>query len=123
MTTIPKSERDRLRAMADAATPGEWSTRLDRHEQENVYSGDAWIALLPHQCITSIERQSRADAAFIAAARTAIPALLDALDQRDRLLAECARWLRAYDYDEKGDAAYSDHLAEVIENVLAKEPT
>ncbi len=61
---------DNLEALAMAATPGPWETDLDRNEQQNVYAaGDwrHWIAVLPHQCVKSIEEEQERNAAFIAA--------------------------------------------------------
>lgn len=56
-------------ADAPAHTPGPWSIRDDRHGQANIYGpGDEWIALLPHECITSKESQMIVDARLIRAA-------------------------------------------------------
>lgn len=88
MTVQPT--RDQLRALADAATPGPWEA--DHSEEDN----------------SSIKEQGREwwdglafagrpdDAAFIAAARTAVPALLDALTraeaQSETRLAQVNYW-------------------------------
>lgn len=65
------------RRLADAAWPGPWELELDRNDQQNVYAADrTWIALLPHQCVRSIEEERERDAEFIAAARAAVPALI-----------------------------------------------
>lgn len=76
MTVQPT--RDQLRALANAATPGPWEAD---HSEENNYSikspgtewgdGYAWVS-------------DPSDAEFIAAARTAIPALLDELHEEAR---------------------------------------
>lgn len=58
-------------------TPGPWSVEPDGNDQMNIYgpNRDTWIALLPHQCIASIEKEQIANAKLIAAA----PVLADAL--------------------------------------------
>lgn len=66
-----------VRALCEAATDGPWTIEPDRNDQQNIYSNDEWIALLPHQCVSSIEQQRVKDAAFIAASRSLVPALLD----------------------------------------------
>ena len=81
MSTI---DTEALRALAGAATPGPWVLASVMHETNEavgiafVQSPTGW----PAQCLHS------RDAVFIAAARTAVPALLDALAERD---AEVAR--------------------------------
>lgn len=86
-----------LRALAEAATPGPWELRSDRNEQKNVYSGDKWIAVLPHQCVASIEEQRGQDAAFVAAARTAVPELLDENERLRAALDYLRRKIDGYD--------------------------
>lgn len=84
--TLTPEQRDELRALADAATPGPWSypSEILGLPCSTVFAGDpkrthaAYVAAMgPH------------DGKFIATARTAVPALLDALDaaeaERDRL--------------------------------------
>ena len=68
MTVQPT--RDQLRALADKATPGPWE----------AFHGDIWTDT--HGFLLSPGLDDR-DAAFIAAARTALPQLLDQLDQAE----------------------------------------
>lgn len=69
-----------LRRVAEQATGGDWAVSKDINDQCVIYSGDEWIALLPHQCVTSIERQREKDAVFIATCSpAAVLKLLDAL--------------------------------------------
>lgn len=92
MTAQPT--RDQLRALADAATPGPWEYEWDEDEGEiTVRAGTARAdedGSAPGSYVTTdmiLERedawpedsgeQYAADAEFIAAARTAVPALLD----------------------------------------------
>ena len=80
MTTIDRDrDRDRLRRLADAATPGPWENTRNGVQQtidaatkvgDYKYEG---VGIVPEEYV----RQE--DAEFIAAARTAVPALLDAL--------------------------------------------
>ena len=78
----PPSILDLARAaLADRnrGTPGPWFAQLDRNDQECLYdkSGDFWVALLPHQCVRSIELKQAENAAIIAAARTREPLLAE----------------------------------------------
>lgn len=69
-----------------AHTPGPWVIDPDKNDQLCVYgSGGFWIALLPHQCLGSIEEQQKINASLIAAA----PELLDALKLAQRWLVNC----------------------------------
>ena len=65
--------RDELRKLAEAATPGPW-----------VQNGRNGIPTPIGSCVALTRRhdddERRADAEFIAAARTALPTLLDQLD-------------------------------------------
>ena len=93
-----QEQRAEWRELAAAATPGEWYKRDEgvwlKNELQYVYNAivttdEADIAAL------GAEDSCHADAAFIAAARAAVPALLadvDALTQeRDALAAELER--------------------------------
>lgn len=73
MKTI--DELDRLHANA---TAGEWTAAPDRNAQPNLYARDTdgfehWIAILPHQCLASLEALANANAASIAALHNAWP--------------------------------------------------
>jgi hypothetical protein len=87
------ADRKRLREMAEAATPGPWTqvdsprlrgaidAEIDGHKREVASaSGQAPQFDLRADAATI----QHANAEFIAAARTAIPALLDALDAAER---------------------------------------
>ena len=81
----------RLRELCDAATPGPWAEQHWKGAPDGcVYAGNEWIAN------ASIE-----NAALIAAARTALPALLDRLEaverERDEAKAACRSWATAHD--------------------------
>lgn len=65
-----------VEALCNAATVGPWSIEYDGNEQANIYSGHEWIAILPHQCVLSIEEQRAKDAGFIAASRTLVLQLI-----------------------------------------------
>jgi ABC-type nitrate/sulfonate/bicarbonate transport system substrate-binding protein len=68
--TISSDERERLRGLVVAAAEGPWDV-----EGREVYTGN---------CETVAMATQHEDAAFIAAARTAVPALLDALEEAER---------------------------------------
>lgn len=68
-------ELDRLHA---AATAGEWAATHDRNAQPNLYARDPdgfehWIAILPHQCLASLEALANANTAAIVALHNAWP--------------------------------------------------
>ena len=95
-------ERTRLRALCEAATPGPWDAIYDEDAGEwTVRTGHADVAVLTWQQALDalgLSPVTMRTAAFIAASRAAIPALLDALDaaerERDEARAEVER-LRA----------------------------
>ncbi len=68
-------ELDRLQALADAATPGEWqASSVIAGMVTEEHSG--WIAHCPRGSYKETEQLAVQDAAFIAAARAAVPALI-----------------------------------------------
>ena len=89
------TERARLRALCEAATPGPWATYEPAAGGLGIAHGDPRTH---HGCIARIVAGSPADAALIAVARNALPALIDALGvterERDGARAEAER-LRA----------------------------
>ena len=75
----PREILARIRAQADAATEGPWTAE---------YSGEQGNCVLPPEYQSTREAvavtrllSAQADAEFIAAARTTVPALLDALEK------------------------------------------
>lgn len=74
-------ERARLRALADAATPGPWEFQpWSTHPlPDGDYRASILLANAAHdgEIVRELGNQ---DGDFVAAARTAVPALLDALD-------------------------------------------
>ena len=99
------TERARLRALCEAATPGPWDAIYDEDAGEwMVRTGHADVAVLTWQRAIDalgLSPMTMRTAAFIAASRTAIPALLDdserldaAERERDETRAEVER-LRA----------------------------
>lgn len=94
MPDLTPDDRDRLRELAENATPGPWM--LDRDQRDGwmvVFGGNEY----PHgyNIIGSNEYLEPADAEFIAASRQAMPALLDmlgqALAERDHARAQVDR--------------------------------
>ena len=85
-------------ALADAerGTPGPWEIIVDDNAQQNIYAdhGFDWIAMLPHQCVSSIEDMRKVDAEFIAAARTREPLLAAGVINLTRQLAEARAALK-----------------------------
>jgi hypothetical protein len=80
---MTKEERDRLRALCDAAAPGPWrltdDTIVDADDEAVV--GDVF----PYSVHGT--KQCKENARFVAASRTAVPALLDDLYVRDAYIA------------------------------------
>ena len=110
------TERARLRALCEAATPGPWDAIYDEDADEwMVRTGHADVAVLTwQQAIDALglSPMTMRTAAFIAASRTAIPALLDdserldaAERERDEARAEVER-LRA-ESEERLDERWS----------------
>ena len=84
MTVQPT--RDQLRALADAATPGPWEQVNDHRESRVIATGgEHWLWIADTGSVDSPQAQN--DAEFIAAARTAVPQLLDQLDQAEHRIA------------------------------------
>ena len=81
------TERARLRALCEAATPGPWDAIYDEDAGEwMVRTGHADVAVLTwQQAIDALglSPMTMRTAAFIAASRTAIPALLDDSERLD----------------------------------------
>lgn len=86
--------------LVEAATHGEWRIDHDRNDQPNIYAADEWIAILPHQCVTSIEEQRNRDAAFIAASRSLVPALIAEVTRLRTLLVRACSSLECEGLDE-----------------------
>lgn len=82
-------EVDAIRARAEAATPGPWRWRDDGYDSVVLDRSDDYVGGCPDCGVRAGFDES--DAEFIAAARTDIPALLDALDEAR---AEAARLRR-----------------------------
>ena len=78
-------ERARLRALCEAATPGPWETYRPAAGGLGIAHGDPRTH---HGCIARIVAGEPADAALMGIARTALPALLDALDAAEHALRE-----------------------------------
>lgn len=85
-------ERDEIRKITDAATPGPWgltreddSVRTD-HTPENNYCSEHICSMDHYRDERQAEKQP--NASFIAMSRTVIPQLLDELDEKDRDKAE-----------------------------------
>jgi hypothetical protein len=85
---LTHEERAEIRALSERATPGEWSVEgPSRGFAGYIIHGAGYVELA--SLLESSESDAEADAAFIAAARPALPRLLDALEaaerERDRL--------------------------------------
>lgn len=78
-----REQREEIRARAEAATPGPWKARgayphLAIQDEEKLFTVSTNMAARP-----------AADAAFIAHARTDVPALLDEIDRLNIALGAC----------------------------------
>lgn len=112
--------RESIRALVDAATPGPWKSRPptevpkpERSKYGCVYFGpslDEWYTTSPLE---------KADAAFIAASRTAVPLLLAVADAAQNLLWYTEGLLAALEEEDGGSRqslqadALRDALAEL----------
>lgn len=81
-----------MRARADAATEGPWCTdSWEIYQGAEYVAGAMWIGETCRGGTTTLD-QDRADAAFVAAAREDVPALLDLLDQALSVLRQHQDW-------------------------------
>ena len=72
----PRETLARIRAQADAATDGPWTWAT-----HSTADGDEWAVFSPTDWALATNRDGwGGDAEFIAAARTTVPALVDALE-------------------------------------------
>lgn len=79
----------KLRALADAATCAPWHVRTrDDIVFVDAIPGEAGICELPFDSVMDQRAEAEADGKFIAAARTAIPELLDEVERLRRMLRE-----------------------------------
>lgn len=83
MTAPTPEQLAAWRALTDAATPGEWAQRADRPRFVFVECSPA--------ALVAAEAGVEADAAFIAAARTAMPRLLALAEEHEALRREVER--------------------------------
>lgn len=116
--------RDQLRALADKATPGPWEWHHQEHKgtiHPTFLEGrteDDWVLSLDDAFTPS-----RATLDFIAAARTALPQLLDQLDAAERRIRDLTQEVR----DERGAALdqmeqvrIRDARIQAVEDVLGE---
>ena len=115
-------ERAELRALAEAATAGPWEAQVLGSEgyavrAEPIPVGKGSMTRRPRvaRCGHEDWDTDKANAAFIAAARTAVPALLDALDERDCGAAGC-RAIADRDAEEARADRAEDELARLRED-------
>lgn len=86
---MTREERERLRRLAEAATPGPWVVRNWHDWSSVIHEGASWRAVagrIGEDLAEPKDGQRSLDAAFIAAARSAVPALLDEVDRLRELL-------------------------------------
>lgn len=79
-----------LQALVSEMTARPWTLELDRNDQQNIYSNGEWIALLPHQCVASIEEDQRHNAAGLLALANHADVLIElaaAVERRDSVRA------------------------------------
>jgi hypothetical protein len=82
--TAPDPRLDEWEKLANAATPGPWRVgENDKNDQAIVRTEHLELFTGWHHCVGAIEEEMHANAAFIAAAREAIPALIAMVRERD----------------------------------------
>lgn len=103
---LSKDQLDAIRARADAATSGPWSTRTNSfHSIEDAFWGFD-IEGPPNAERGQFAR--RADAEFIAHAREDIPALLAIIDAQSAEIDELRNMLNSRDADVKPASVWPD---------------
>lgn len=96
------------RRLAEAATPGPWERRRNRHPNTNGTSW-GWVEGTGFTWDCSHVAGAERDAAFISAARTAVPALLDEVERlrvSARFLGDEANRLKAERDEARAAAAW-----------------
>ena len=82
----------RLRELLSKATPAPWKVYDGCRVKNDPADGCPWSGLCAE--LSGDPKQRKHDAAFIAAARNEMGALLDALDRKDELLREALELLK-----------------------------
>ena len=85
-------DRDRLRELAENATPGPWETFKTKLGRDNGI-GSVNPTVHPDEAVMEDVWSNSADAEFIAASRQAVPALLDMLDQAEAIIRRQERYI------------------------------
>lgn len=93
--TTDLDELERLHREATDAGEGPWEVKHDRNDQPNIHSRNHWIALFPHQCLTSLEALANARAKFVVAAHTRMPKLLTQIHTMREVLASQAEMIES----------------------------
>ena len=89
---ISNENLQQWRALADAATPGPWSAETGHGETgPNYIDSPSGVVAYVYDSYRGTLPNAEADAAFIAAAREAVPALLAEVDRLRRELASYER--------------------------------
>lgn len=117
---ITKEERDRDKAICDAATPGPWeytkTVWAERSGTEDVcdLGNDAWV-------VTRAPALSRYDndGAFIAAARNRLPVYIAALDEMDLRLALLVADCNVHEARARNLQRSGEHAAAVVAQAKA----
>jgi hypothetical protein len=127
---MTKAERDEIRARVEKATPGPWIATSDwsnyavwsQERRRDVVQSPSRVMV--NNPLNEWTREG--DATFIAASRTDIPKLLDALDaaeERERVLRDALEWYakrRHYEYDfESGSPVWIDNGSRAREALAA----
>lgn len=111
---ITQRKLDEWRELADAATPGKWGARLDVFAvMHPVFAG--------HRIATRgafDDAQAQVDAAFIASAREAVPALLDEVA---RLAGRVEHLTRQREIDAALSRQQAEYAAELHARLAAAE--
>lgn len=110
---LSDSELDAIQARADAATEGPWYVKIGEHHHTlMVWTKDETFA---HAALLSCFFET--DAAFIAAARTDVPALLAECRRLRKIEAEARRWL-AEEPDPTGWILLKPHHLEAMRRAV-----
>ena len=110
------SELKEIRALCDGATPGPWKAEADQ-VWSSVKPSPATgfrmykVCNMAHNTRLGKDRWGKADAQFIAAAKTIIPELLDRIETAEDAL----RWAKNK-FAEVGQHNYMEAVAKVIPN-------
>lgn len=110
-----KTAAEMLRELREGMTPEPWQKDIENTDEVSIYGAnrDHWIALFPHQCVSSIEEQSHADARGIVALVNSLEEIAAVMEAAQRLEQEFVEF-------DNADGRTFDSLWDALEALTEK---